>query len=302
MLRRLPPRRPARRSRDRRCPLAGCTPVGLHPHRRRHRDRHQHDVGHGQARPRPAHRGRSDAVRLLNSVQRALNGRCEYVPGSIRRPTSQERPAGVPAHRRDARRAPVACPARADRERRAATNAARARRSRTSPKSTPARTSRPRHARDPEGDRSPRRQRPALRPPRRLSHAQLPSARAVGLDRVLVGWLDRGELQPGTLSFSPLEALDPDLLVTRFGRELEVAGHLPSAALDHYDGACRTASSKRSERATGPRSNGGSTSCRSSPTWRRRAAARRWPGCRCSACCCPATCVNPETQADMVAS
>ena len=63
------------------------------------------------------------------------------------------------------------------------------------------------------------------------------NARAAGLEKVLVGWLDRGKLQPGTLSFSPLEALDPDVLVTRFGRELEVAGHLPSAALDHYDGS-----------------------------------------------------------------
>ena len=62
-------------------------------------------------------------------------------------------------------------------------------------------------------------------------------ARAVGLDRVLVGWLDRGVLQPGTLSFSPLEALDPEMLVSRFGRELQTAGHAPSAALDHYDGA-----------------------------------------------------------------
>lgn len=61
-------------------------------------------------------------------------------------------------------------------------------------------------------------------------------ARAVGLDSVLVTWLDRGSLQPGTLSFSPLEALDPDLLVTRLGRELEVAGHSSNAALDHYDG------------------------------------------------------------------
>jgi hypothetical protein len=54
---------------------------------------------------------------------------------------------------------------------------------------------------------------------------------------VLVGWLDRGVLQPGTLSFSPLEALDPEMLVSRFGRELQTAGHAPSAALDHYDGA-----------------------------------------------------------------
>ena len=62
-------------------------------------------------------------------------------------------------------------------------------------------------------------------------------ARAVGLDRVLVGWLDDGRLQPGTLSFSPLEALDPQLLVSRFGRELQIAGHPSSAALDNYDGA-----------------------------------------------------------------
>ena len=62
-------------------------------------------------------------------------------------------------------------------------------------------------------------------------------ARAVGLDRVLVGWLDDGKLQPGTLSFSPLEALDPQLLVSRFGRELQITGHPSSAALDNYDGA-----------------------------------------------------------------
>jgi hypothetical protein len=62
-------------------------------------------------------------------------------------------------------------------------------------------------------------------------------ARAVGLDRVLVGWLDAGKLQPGTISFSPLEALDPQLLVSRFGRELQTAGHSSSAALDNYDGA-----------------------------------------------------------------
>ena len=62
-------------------------------------------------------------------------------------------------------------------------------------------------------------------------------ARAAGLDRVLVGWLDSGKLQPGTLSFSPLEALDPQVLVSRFGRELQTAGHPSSAALDNYDGA-----------------------------------------------------------------
>jgi len=61
--------------------------------------------------------------------------------------------------------------------------------------------------------------------------------RAAGLDQVLVRWLDRGVLQPGTLSFSPLEALDPEVLVSRFGRELQLAGHSASTALDHYDGA-----------------------------------------------------------------
>ena len=63
------------------------------------------------------------------------------------------------------------------------------------------------------------------------------NARAAGLDRVLTTWLDRGELEPGKLSFSPLDAVDPDLLVTRFGHELEVAGHKPEAALDGFDGA-----------------------------------------------------------------
>jgi hypothetical protein len=63
------------------------------------------------------------------------------------------------------------------------------------------------------------------------------NARAVGLDRVLTTWLDRGELEPGKLSFSPLSAADPDLLVSRFGHELEVAGHTAETALDDYDGA-----------------------------------------------------------------
>ena len=63
-----------------------------------------------------------------------------------------------------------------------------------------------------------------------------PRARAVGLDRVLVTWLDRGDLEPGKLSFSPLGAADPELLMSRFGRELETAGHRPEAALDGYEG------------------------------------------------------------------
>ena len=64
-----------------------------------------------------------------------------------------------------------------------------------------------------------------------------PKARAAGLDRVLVTWLDRGDLEPGKLSFSPLDAADPELLVSRFGRELEVAGHKPESALDGYEGS-----------------------------------------------------------------
>ncbi len=63
-----------------------------------------------------------------------------------------------------------------------------------------------------------------------------PRARAVGLDRVLMTWLDRGDLEPGKLSFSPLGAADPELLMSRFGRELEIAGHKPEAALDGYEG------------------------------------------------------------------
>ncbi len=62
-------------------------------------------------------------------------------------------------------------------------------------------------------------------------------ARSVGLDRILVGWLDGGKLEPGTLSFNPLEALDPDLIGSRFARDLEVAGHSSRSALDHYDGS-----------------------------------------------------------------
>jgi hypothetical protein len=63
------------------------------------------------------------------------------------------------------------------------------------------------------------------------------NARAVGLDGVLTTWLDRGRLDPAKLSFSPLDAVDPDLLITRFGHELEVAGNRPETALDGYDGS-----------------------------------------------------------------
>ncbi|MDQ6685961.1 MAG: hypothetical protein M3Z16_12640 [Pseudomonadota bacterium] len=63
-----------------------------------------------------------------------------------------------------------------------------------------------------------------------------PNARAAGLDSVLVHWLDRGALDPRKLSFNPLGAAHPDLLVTRFGHELEVAGFSADKALDNYDG------------------------------------------------------------------
>ena len=62
-------------------------------------------------------------------------------------------------------------------------------------------------------------------------------ARSVGLDRVLVVWLDRGSLAPGKISFNPLEALDPDLIGSRFSRDLAVAGFSASTALDNYDGS-----------------------------------------------------------------
>jgi len=174
---------------------------------------------------------------LLNSVQRALNGRCEYVAGSIR--AADIAKSGLQS-----------CPLTA------ATRDARL--WRALPELIEKGAGYERCARSPlqdlaEIDACPNFQ--AASPeilkamvyladndPRSVRHdvfrmLSCRNARAVGLDQVLVGWLDGGKLQPGTLSFSPLEAHDPDVLVTRFGRELEVAGHLPSAALDHYDGS-----------------------------------------------------------------
>ena len=63
-------------------------------------------------------------------------------------------------------------------------------------------------------------------------------ARAAGLDRVLVGWLDRGKLQPGTLSFSPLARARSrparDALRPRARGRRPLAA---TAALDDYDGS-----------------------------------------------------------------
>jgi hypothetical protein len=177
---------------------------------------------------------------MLNSVQRALNGRCEFVPGSIRAADiAKSGLQGCPlsAATQDARlwralpeliekgasfercpRSPLQDLAEVD----ACPNFAAA-----SPEILRAMVS--------LADNDPRAVRHDV-----FRMFGCANARAVGLDQVLVGWLDRGKLQPGTISFSPLEALDPDLLVTRFGRELEVAGHSPRAALDHYDGSLPT--------------------------------------------------------------
>jgi hypothetical protein len=173
---------------------------------------------------------------LLNSVQRAVNPRCEYVPGSIRAidlastglqdcplaiATSDPRlwPALPELIEKGARpdrcpRSPLVDLARADACPDFGLASAATLRAFTVLADTD---------------------------PRAVRHDVFrmlgcPGARAVGLDRVLTGWLDKGALQPGTLSFSPLGALHPDLLVSRLGRELEVAGHLPEAALDAYEG------------------------------------------------------------------
>jgi hypothetical protein len=173
---------------------------------------------------------------MLNSVQRALNGRCVYVPGSIR----------------------VADIAHTGLQGCALTAATQDPRLwRALPELIDKGAKFDRCARSPlqdlaEADACPDFQSAspevlksltflAETDPRAVRHDVFrmlgcSRARAVGLDRVLVVWLDRGSLAPGTLSFSPLEALDPDLLNSRLARELVVAGHSPSAALDNYDG------------------------------------------------------------------
>ena len=174
---------------------------------------------------------------LLNSVQRALNGRCTYVAGSIRAAdvaNSGLQGCALTAATQDARLW-RALPELIDK-------GALSEQCPRSPLQDLA-----------EVDACP--DFPAASPevlkaivylaesdPRAVRHDvfrmfSCSRGRAAGLDQVLVGWLDRGVLQPGTLSFSPLEALDPEMLVSRFGRELQLAGHAPGTALDHYDGA-----------------------------------------------------------------
>ena len=172
----------------------------------------------------------------LNGVQRALNARCEYLPGSIRR---------ADVARSGLQECPLAVATRDPRLWRALPEllekGARVEACAGSPLLALAAND----ACPDFGSASPA-VRDAIRTlaendPRAIRHdvfrmLSCPNARGVGLDRVLVTWLDRGDLEPGRLSFSPLGALYPEMLVSRFGRELEVAGHKPEAALDGYEG------------------------------------------------------------------
>ncbi|MCE9657970.1 MAG: hypothetical protein K8R60_05380 [Burkholderiales bacterium] len=172
----------------------------------------------------------------LNGVQRALNARCDYTPGSIRRADIarsglQECPLAVAT--RDPRLW-RALPELLDKGAR--------------PEACPGSPLLALAATEPCPDfatASPE-VLGAIRTlaesdPRAVRHDVFrmlgcPRARSAGLDTVLVTWLDRGDLDPAKLSFSPLSAADPELLVSRFGRELEVAGHKPETALDGYEG------------------------------------------------------------------
>jgi hypothetical protein len=64
-----------------------------------------------------------------------------------------------------------------------------------------------------------------------------PNARSAGLATVLDGWLAQGLLPAdGSLSFSPLNALHPSALATPLARSLESAGHVARASLGRHDG------------------------------------------------------------------
>ena len=172
----------------------------------------------------------------LNGVQRALNARCEYTPGNIRsadiaRSGLQECPLAVAT--RDPRLW-RALPELLDRGARVEACAGSPLLALAATDACPDFAAASPEVRD------------AIRSlaeddPRAVRHdvfrmLSCPRARTVGLDRVLMTWLDRGDLQPGKISFSPLGAADPELLMSRFGRELETAGHKPEAALDGYEG------------------------------------------------------------------
>ncbi len=174
---------------------------------------------------------------LLNSVQRALNARCDYAPGSIK--TADIAHTGL-------QQCPLALATSDPRLWRALPEllekGAKVEQCTASPLVALA-----------DSDTCPdfAAATPAVRAalvgmaendPRAVRHDVFrmlgcPNARNAGVDTVLTYWLDHGALEPGRLSFSPLDAADPDLLVGRFGHELEVAGHKPEAALDSYDGA-----------------------------------------------------------------
>jgi hypothetical protein len=64
-----------------------------------------------------------------------------------------------------------------------------------------------------------------------------PHARLAGLDQVLDKWHAQGDLPAGTLAFSPLGALHPEHLDTPLARALEAQGHSAQAALGAYAGA-----------------------------------------------------------------
>lgn len=173
---------------------------------------------------------------LLNSVQRALNARCEYAPGSIRR--ADLAASGL-------QECPLALATRDPRLWRALPELLdKGARIDACPASPLAGLAAAEPCPDfPSAAADVRQALTTLAEsdPRAVRHDVFrmlgcPSARAAGLDRVLLTWLDRGNLQPGTLSFSPLGAAHPDLLVSRLGRELEVAGHTAESALGTYEG------------------------------------------------------------------
>jgi len=64
-----------------------------------------------------------------------------------------------------------------------------------------------------------------------------PGAQAVGLDAVLLAWLDQGELDAQQVPFGVLGALDPRALTTSLGRVLEARGHTARGSLGGDAGA-----------------------------------------------------------------
>ncbi len=63
-----------------------------------------------------------------------------------------------------------------------------------------------------------------------------PNARAAGLSTLLDGWLAQGALPAHGLPFSPLAALHPTYLGSTFAQALERAGHDARSAVGAYDG------------------------------------------------------------------